>query len=134
MSQWLLVEDEPDMYDLLCELYTALGSQPIAHMTGEDALAWLEGLPLDLAFGTEGLPVFALIDIRLPGDVSGIDVASALRQNPLTQGVPIVLMTAYRLSPLQEREVMARSGAHKLLYKPLPSFSELHRIFAELTG
>lgn len=133
MIRWLLIEDEPDLYEVLTYLYNDLNAEAIAYTTGEDVLAWLDTLSSPDAVQRDDLPVFALIDIRLPGDVNGVEVAYHLRQHPLLGSIPIVLMTAYRLSPREEREMMARSSANHLLYKPLPSFKELHKIFNDLT-
>jgi hypothetical protein len=36
----------------------------------------------------------------------------------------IILITAYRLNPTQEKEVLDESGANFLLYKPLPKILE----------
>lgn len=133
MSKWLLVEDEPELYEILSSLYDAFGSQVIAHATGEDVLAWLEALPRTEPADKLGLPIFALIDIRLPGKINGVEVAAHLRQHPLLHALPIVLMTAYRLSPKEEKYVIKRSGSNRLIYKPLPSFAELRKIFTDLT-
>lgn len=134
ISKWLLVEDEPDLYEVLTYLYRGLGSEAIGHATGEDVMAWLDTLPKPSMVDPAEVPVFGLIDIRLPGDLNGIQVAQYLRQHPLMRDMPIVLMTAYRLSPRQEREALRRSGANRVIYKPLPPFSELHQLFIELTS
>lgn len=132
MKNWILIEDEPDLYDVLCYVYTIFGAEATAFTTGEDALAWLTMLEYQDMNHRESLPVFALIDIRLPGMLTGIDVAEQFRRHPLINTMPIVLMTAYRLSPKQEEEALQRSGANRLIYKPLPPLAELHRLFLEL--
>lgn len=133
MSRWLLVEDEPELYELLASLYDVFGAHAIAHATGEDALAWLETLPRTKLGNIADLPIFALVDIRLPGNINGIEVAHHLRQHPLLTNMPIVLMTAYRLSPVQEKRALQDSGSDRLIYKPLPTFNEMRKIFTDLT-
>lgn len=134
MSKWLLVEDEPELYELLASLYDVFGSQAIAHAAGEDALAWLETLPRTRLGNIADLPIFALIDIRLPGKINGIEVAHHLRQHPLLTNMPIVLMTAYRLSANQEKQALQYSGSNRLIYKPFANFDTLRQMFRELTN
>ena len=60
--------------------------------------------------------------VRLPGiQAQGPDIGYRMRQSPLLKDVAIVLMTAYHLTPKEERKVIERAGADILLYKPLPS-------------
>lgn len=132
MSSWLLVEDEPDLYEVLVHLSDIFATEVIAHTTAEDTLSWLETLPLGGNGHRDCLPIFGLIDIRLPGPINGIQLAWHIHRHPLLKNMPIVLMTAYRLSPREEKEAIHYSGARRLLYKPLPSFSEMQRIFREL--
>jgi CheY-like chemotaxis protein len=131
VKRWILVEDEPDLYNILCTIFDEISATVIAFTTGEDTLAWLN--TLSMAEPPDNLPVFALIDIRLPEIMSGIELAWHLRQHPLLCRMPIVLMTAYHLTAEQEQVVLHRSGANLLLYTPLPSFAEMRRIFADLT-
>ncbi len=136
MKKWILVEDEPDLYEILSHIYDGLGVEAHAFATGEDAMAWLDTVPVNASVphAAAALPIFALIDIRLPGKLDGVEVAQHFREHPLLHAMPIVLMTAYRISPQQERDIMARSGANILVYKPLPDFPALRRIFVDLTG
>jgi hypothetical protein len=46
--------------------------------------------------------------------------------------MPVVLMTAYRLSYKEEKEAIQHSGARRLIYKPLPSFAKMRQLFTEL--
>ena len=70
----------------------------------------------------------ALLDIRLPGNVSGPMVGERIRKSKALKGMAIVLITAYKLTAEEERTVVKQAGADKLLYKPLPKFSELKKI------
>jgi CheY-like chemotaxis protein len=45
--------------------------------------------------------------------------------------IAIVLMTAYKLSPEQEQQMVGQAGADLLLYKPLPRLVELTGILQE---
>jgi hypothetical protein len=44
----------------------------------------------------------------------------------------IVLITAYRLSAEEEREVKEQADADKLMYKPLPAMPELRAILDDI--
>jgi CheY-like chemotaxis protein len=132
MTKWMLVEDEPDIYDLLDHLYSVLGVRSMIFTTGEDAQVWLNAVDSDEI--TDDLPVFALIDLRLPGDIDGIQVGERLRRSARLKNIPVVLMTAYKLSPAQEVEAVKRTRANLLLYKPLPRIAELHKMFTDLVN
>ncbi|MBL8165203.1 MAG: response regulator [Anaerolineae bacterium] len=128
--RWVIVEDEPDIYEVLNHMYDLLGAASIAFTTGEDIDAWLEAV--DSGEITDDLPVFALIDLRLPGDMDGVQVGERIRRCAKLRDIPIVLMTAYRLSPATEAEYIKRTNAHRLLYKPLPSIQTLQEMFLTL--
>ncbi|HEX2908841.1 MAG TPA: response regulator [Phototrophicaceae bacterium] len=130
MATWMLVEDEPDMYTMVLAMYEIMGVHGMAFTNGNDALNWLDALD-DGQIGGE-LPELALIDIRLPGFISGPQVGARLRQSPALRQIAIVLMTAYSLSPQQEREMVAQAGANLLLYKPLPSHNILKQMLQEI--
>jgi CheY-like chemotaxis protein len=118
MSTWMVVEDEPDLYDTLLALFEIWSIDGVAFTDGMDAVKWIEDV--DSGHAGTNLPELAILDIRLPG-VSGPDIGYRLRQSPRLREIAIVLTTAYSLSPQQEREVIARADADMLMYKPLPS-------------
>jgi CheY-like chemotaxis protein len=123
MSTWMVVEDEPDLYDTLLALFEIWSVDGVAFTDGMDALKWIDDV--DEGNVDANLPELALLDIRLPG-VEGPEIAYRMRQSPLLKNVTIVLMTAYRLSPQDEKRVIARADADALLYKPLPAPAEFH--------
>ena len=59
----------------------------------------------------------ALIDVKMPG-MSGYDVLNALKNNPLTENVVVILMTGYSMST-DEVFLGLSSGAVDYLFKPL---------------
>lgn len=125
MTTWMVVEDEPGIYEMVLGMYEYWGFDGLAFVNGEDAVAWIDHV--DQGHFSGELPELVLMDIRLPGNIDGDGVAARLRQSPHLNGMVIVLMTAYRLSPSQEKEIMKRSKANLLLYKPLPAFKDLQR-------
>lgn len=130
MKTWMLVEDEPDLYEMVLAMYESLGVEGVAFGTGEEAVDWIEDV--DSGHFEDHIPELALIDIRLPGGIDGAQVAARLRQSPGMHNMAIVLMTAWRLSKKQERMVFRVSGCDLLLYKPLPKMSELRTMFDRL--
>jgi len=132
MPTWMLVEDESDLYEMILAMYDMLGIGGVAFATGEDAVDWI----VDVERGTyDGeLPELALLDVRLPGEYNGIDVGARLRQSSMLAHTVIVMMTAYRLKPEEEQEVMQLAGADYLLYKPLPRIDELEKLLKGLVG
>jgi CheY-like chemotaxis protein len=125
MSTWMVVEDEPDLYDTLLKLFEIWSVDGVAFTDGTDAIKWIEDIDQDHA--DINLPELALLDIRLPGR-SGPEIGNRLRRSPVLKNIAIVLMTAYRLSPKQEHEAIKLAQADKLLYKPLPSPQEFRSI------
>ena len=131
MSTWMVVEDEPDIHDVLLAMFEIWGIDGVAFTGGTEAVAWIEEVDRGRTVGE--LPELALLDIRLP-DTSGPDVAARLRRSPRLQGIAIVMITAYRLNPTTEAQVMEQSQADALMYKPLPAMSELRRKLEEIVA
>ena len=130
MTTWMLVEDEPDLYEMVLAMYDMWGISGVSFTTGEDAVAWIE--QVDKGQAEDEIPELALVDIRLPNELTGVDVAQRLRSSPTLKNMVIVLMTAYKLKPTQEAAVRAQAGANLLLYKPLPPFKKFRKILNDL--
>jgi CheY-like chemotaxis protein len=132
MAAWLVLEDEPDVYEMMMAITDLLGIEGIAFVDGEEAIAWIEDVDGGVYAGS--LPEVAVLDIRMPGAHDGVAVAERLRQSPFLRHIPIVLMTAYYLSPEQESDHMQRSQANRLLYKPLPKTGQLKALIDDLVA
>jgi DNA-binding response OmpR family regulator len=113
----LIVEDEPDIRDLLAFHLQREGYQVATCWTGADALRLVRAAPPDLV----------LLDLMLPG-VDGLEVCRRLRQDPVTAALPVVIVTAkgeemdrvlglelgaddYIVKPFSPKEVVARVRA-----------------------
>ena len=106
-SQRVLVVEDNDLNYSLVEF--VLGQQGLLISradTGQQALDMATADPPDLVF----------MDIQLPG-MDGLEVTRRLRQNPLTQGVPIVALTALAMAGDEERVLAA--GCDAYLSKPV---------------
>lgn len=114
--QILLVEDNPNDAELALH---ALKKNNLANSVdwvkdGEEALDYLfhRGPYTE----KKGLPKVVLLDLRLP-KVDGIDVLRAVRQNPDTKELPIVVLTSSK----EERDLIEtyRLGVNSFVTKPV---------------
>jgi CheY-like chemotaxis protein len=126
----MVVEDEPDIYEVLLAMFEMWGIEGVAFVDGEEAVAWID--EVDRGDFEGELPELALLDVRLPGSISGPMVGERMRHSPILQNSAIVLSTAYRLSKDEEAAVKERAGADHLMYKPLPKFNELKRLLENI--
>lgn len=126
----MVVEDEPDIYEILMAMFDIWGIDGIAFVDGEGAVSWIDDVDSGRFSGE--LPELALLDIRLPGDIEGPDVGRRIRESDQLGHMAIVLITAWKLSAEEERAIIARSGADKLIYKPLPKFDELQTVLENI--
>lgn len=82
LSRVLIVEDDPDLSDMLTAYFRMQNYEVLNAAWGRDALAISGEEPLDLV----------ILDIRLP-DIDGYEVCQQLRTQRRTQDVPIIFMT-----------------------------------------
>ncbi len=101
----LVVEDEPDIAALIAFQLTREGFRVETASTGTEALA---------AVGRE-TPDLVVLDRMLPG-VSGDEVLEALRRDPETSSVPILVLTAKKEQ--EDRIAGFELGADDYLTKP----------------
>jgi len=128
MSTWMVVEDEPDLYDTLLALFEIWSIDGVAFTNGTDAIKWIEDV--DQGNTDTNIPELALLDIRLPGK-TGPEIGQRLRQSPVLNDIAIVLMTAYHLTPQEEETYVKQAKSNNLLYKPLPSPIEFRTILQQ---
>ncbi len=79
----LLVEDEPEVRELLSYTLMRAGFRVLEAHSAEAALQLLDGPP----------PALAIIDWMLPG-TSGVDLAKRLRRDPVLRDMPLIMLTA----------------------------------------
>ena len=79
----LIVEDEPDIRDLVVFHLEREGYQVVQSRSGPEALRLARATPPDLV----------LLDLMLP-EMDGLEVCRRLRQDPATMALPIVMLTA----------------------------------------
>jgi two-component system, OmpR family, phosphate regulon response regulator PhoB len=113
----LLVEDEPEIREMLTFALNRAGFNTLGASSAEEALQLLDG----------PMPAVAVIDWMLPG-ASGIDLARRLRRDELFADLPMIMLTArgeeadklkgfdsgvddYLTKPFSPRELIARIRA-----------------------
>ncbi len=101
----LIVEDDPDVSEMLNAYFRVQGYDVFTVNWGEDGVR----------AGQTILPDLIILDIRLP-DIDGYEVAKRLRQDRRTQEIPIIFLTEKRerVDRLQGFEV----GADDYITKP----------------
>ena len=111
----LLIEDDPDDQFLTQNALrkSNINNEMIVAANGEAAMAILSGCSEKDA--RMSCPSLILLDLNLQGQ-SGLEVLRAIRANPRTCGVPVVVLTG-----LEEQAVVEecyRSGANSFVLKP----------------
>jgi two-component system phosphate regulon response regulator PhoB len=79
----LIVEDERDIAELIAYNLEREGFQVDSALSGEEGLSKAR----------TDRPDLIVLDIMLP-EMNGLDVCRALRSDPITQGIPIIMLTA----------------------------------------
>lgn len=128
MTTWLVVEDDPDLIQMLAATTELLGVNSLFFSSGEAVEEWLGQMEPDAGEA----PELALLDIRLSGEMTGVMVGALLRDCPAFTAMKLILMTAYRLSPSWEKIMLNQARADLLLYKPLPGLDQLRRVLQTL--
>ena len=111
MKRILIVEDEPDIQELLNAYLRDAGYETAAAEDGAAALDAFESAPFDLV----------LLDVMLPG-LSGFDLMDQIR--PL--GIPVIFLTA--LGTTADRVRGLRAGADDYLVKPFEVVELIARV------
>jgi DNA-binding response OmpR family regulator len=146
MTRVLVVEDDPDIAELIALHLEKAGYQVERHESGSGVVGRVR----------ESRPDLIVLDLMLPG-FDGLDVCRTLRSDPATAGVPIIIVTAradesdrilglelgaddYVTKPFSPKELVARvaallrrthrepSGDRILTYGPLSIDLDRHTV------
>ena len=101
----LVADDEVDVLNLVSANLKAAGFSVLKAETGSSALEQAR----------HSLPALLILDLMLPG-ISGLDVCKALRADPATRGIPIIMLTAK--AEEVDRIVGLELGADDYITKP----------------
>jgi CheY-like chemotaxis protein len=102
----LVVDDDQDTLNLLKLILDIGGYTAITTLNSLDALTIAEAEK----------PEVVLLDIMMP-KLDGFTLCKMMRENPATQNVPIIFVTAYEMLDLEERR--AEAGADLCIPKPI---------------
>ncbi len=130
MANWLLVEDEVDIRNVVKVMFQVWGNDTIEFSNGNDAFDYLDDVDDDVIDEAD-LPIFALMDIRMPGP-NGNEIARRIRESGRIGHIPVMLMTAFQLSEAQQEEYQTRDGVDRIIFKPLPEFDKFRMIIEEV--
>jgi len=108
----LIVEDDPDVAEMLATFFHSKGYDVVTAGCGEDGVAACRARQTDLV----------ILDIRLP-DIDGYEVARRLRSNRRMEEIPIIFLTDKR--ERADRLHGLELGADDYITKPF-DFQELH--------
>jgi phosphate regulon transcriptional regulator PhoB len=110
----LVVDDEPDIVELVTYNLRKEGFDVSSAFDGEEALAKIRKEKFD----------FIILDLMLPG-IQGMEICRVLRNDPITRNIPIIMLTAkgeeidkilglemgaddYMTKPFSPRELLTR--------------------------
>ncbi len=119
MKKILIVDDEPDLVELVSYNLKKEGFRVSSAADGEKALDVIKEGGIDLV----------VLDLMLPG-ISGIELCRMLRRNPKTESIPIIMLTAR--GDEQDRMTGLDAGADDYVPKPFSPRELLARIKAVL--
>jgi two-component system, NtrC family, sensor kinase len=119
----LVVDDNPTNIKVLCDFLSGCNYRIAVAQSGEKALAKIDRISPDLI----------LLDVMMPG-IDGFETCRRLKENPRTQDIPILFMTAlsdtvnkvkglslgavdYITKPVEYEETLARIKVHLALRK-----------------
>ncbi len=115
----LVVDDDPDLVEILCSTLTEAGYEAVAANTGAEGLKKARALSPDLI----------LLDLVLP-EMDGYAVCEALRNDAHTTDIPIIMLTG--VPGELPRLAGVESGATDFIRKPYSPQNVVDRVQAAL--
>ena len=122
MNRILVVEDDPDIADLIRRYLQRGGFEVEIHASGRDALAAVGSSPPDLI----------LLDMRMPR-MTGLEACRALKAQPGTASIPVVFLSGRGLD--DEVQSGLDAGALAFIVKPFAPdelVSEIEQLLARV--
>lgn len=102
----VVVDDEPAIMEVVCDVLDEANVAPIACLSGAGAFACI----------TRTRPQAVILDVQMPG-VDGIEVFQRMRADPATSAIPVIFFTA-NADKLKQRLPDYDSRGAALLPKP----------------
>lgn len=101
----LIAEDNLDSRDLVCDIVRGMGFTPVPAANGRAALNLILDAPPDMI----------ILDVNMP-ELDGFEVCAAVKANPLTMEIPVLMLTAQ--ADIDSRVAGLGLGADDYLPKP----------------
>lgn len=117
----LVVDDEPLVRETGRRYLTACGYGCLEAESIEAAVEMLRSTPVDAA----------ILDVRLPGQFTGVDLLVAFRAQADLNDIPVLIMTGGVLTDAEEAAITKQRGF--LFYKP-EGFDAIVKFLDQLTG
>jgi DNA-binding response OmpR family regulator len=119
IAQILVVDDDPDTVSILTRHLRREGFAPLEAGSGAECLRLVKEHPVDVI----------LLDLMMP-DMDGFEVCRALKEDPATNEIPIIMITAR--DDLDARAEGMRVGVSDFIAKPVFRRQLANRIRAQL--
>jgi two-component system, OmpR family, phosphate regulon response regulator PhoB len=116
MTRILVVDDHPEVCELLKKTLTRRGHEIIVAGSGQDAV--------NLA--RDHRPDLILMDIMMPGEVSGTQATRILKSDPVTSRAKIIILTGK--DGTKAIEEASEAGADSFFSKPFSPLELLQRL------
>lgn len=120
MARILVAEDERDIRELIAFTLSFAGHEIIQAANGEEALRLCKN----------DVPDLVMTDVRMP-KMTGYEVCRAIKDDPATQHIPVVILSAKGQD--EEIEQGKSAGADDYILKPFAPDELAQRIAAILT-
>jgi CheY-like chemotaxis protein len=101
----LAVDDDEDNLELLTEVLYPLNCEIVTAKDGQTTIG----------IAQQQQPDLILLDVLLP-DICGQEIVRCLKQNPQTQNIPVIAVTA--LARAEDRESLLVAGCNAYISKP----------------
>lgn len=105
----LVVDDEPDIVDIVSTHVEDLGFESLKAFNGQEAIEK----------ATKEKPDLIILDIQMP-KLNGFEVINALNKDKETLSIPIIVLTGNHV-PSEEQEKRKKMGVAQFLTKPFES-------------
>ncbi len=106
MAEILVIDDDTSLLQMMSIMLKRAGHNPTLASEARQGIA----------IAQRDIPDLAIIDVMMP-DLSGYEVCAALRKDPATRNIPLLMLTA--LSQSEHRGKAEDSGADAFVTKPV---------------
>lgn len=121
MTSVLVVDDNLDSCEVLVRMLKLLGYPAKCVASARAALSFM----------TDSIPLLIILDVMMP-DMNGFDVLKALRADPKTHEVPVIMHSAWKDEVTQK--IALRDGAQGYFIKTRLGLDELKNVVIRYVG